>query len=133
MSDLTEYTASQFINWLTQGQINQAPSQIYVGLINDIGKEISGGFLSGRIKTVAADDWDRTGQSKVVNQNKIVFSDANENFFIDSVALFESDINEGGEKLIEIPVDDAPVIVLSGNDVRIDPTELEFDMLNVNE
>jgi hypothetical protein len=133
MSDLTEYTASQFINWLTQGQINQAPSQIYVGLINDIGKEISGGFLSGRIRTVAADDWGRTGQSKVVNENQIVFSDAQGNFFVDAVALFESDINEGGEELIEIPVVGGPVTVLSGNDVRIDPTELEFDMLNVNE
>jgi hypothetical protein len=133
MSDLTEYTASQFINWLTQGQINQAPSQIYVGLINDIGKEISGGFLSGRIRTVAADDWGRTGQSKVVNENQIVFSDAQGNFFVDAVALFESDINERGEELIEIPVVGGPVTVLSGNDVRIDPTELEFDMLNVNE
>jgi hypothetical protein len=52
---------------------------------------------------------------------------------IDSVALFESDINEGGEKLIEIPVDNAPVSVFSGNDVTINPTELEFDMLDVNE
>jgi hypothetical protein len=77
MSDLTKYTASQFINWLTQGQINQAPSQIYVGLINNVEKEISAAFLSGRIKTDAANDWNRTGQSKVVNENKIVFSDAN--------------------------------------------------------
>ncbi|UXF50003.1 hypothetical protein 7841G3A7_18 [Haloquadratum phage sp.] len=133
MSDLTVYTAGQFINWLTQGQINQPPSQIYVGLINNAGTEISADFLSGRAETIADGDWDRTGQTKAVNQNKIVFSDATGNFLIESVALFESDLNQGGEKLVEVPVNNAPVSVFFGNDVIVNPTELEFDMLDVTQ
>jgi hypothetical protein len=135
MSDLTEYTANQFLDWLTQGQINQPPSQIYVGLININGTEISGVFDQGRVETSASQDWTKNSQTEVTNTSKILWQNPITTVQVQSVGLFDSDLNTGGDILVKTEVDNAPIDILpSGDpDVRIQAGELVFDMLDVTE
>jgi hypothetical protein len=135
MSDLTVYTANQFLDWLTQGQIDQPPSQIYVGLININGTEISGIFDQGRVETSASQDWAKNSQTEVTNASKILWQNPITTVQVQSVGLFDSDLNTGGDILIKTEVDNAPINILpSGDpDVRIQAGELVFDMLDVTE
>jgi hypothetical protein len=135
MSDLTEYTANQFLDWLTQGQIDQAPSKIYVGVINPNGTEISGIFDQGRVETSASQDWNKNSQTEVTNVTEILWQDPITTVQVQSVGLFDSDLNTGGDMLVKTKVDNAPVTVLpSGDpDVRIRAGELVFDMLDVTQ
>jgi len=135
MSDFTEYTATQFLDWLTQGQINQPPSNIYVGLINPNGTEISGVFDQGRVETSASQDWNKNSQTEVANVSKILWQNPITSVQVQSVGLFDSDLNTGGDILVKTEVDNAPINILASGDpdVRIQAGELVFDILDVTE
>jgi len=137
MSDFTEYTATQFLDWLTQGQINQPPSNIYVGLINPDGIEISENFDQNRVKTNTAGDWIKLGQTEVTNQTQILWQGPTTTVFdtVQSVALFDNDVNAGGNMLVKVEVDNAPLDIFPNGptDVRIPAGELTFDILDVTE
>jgi len=132
MSDLSVYTADKIIDWMTQNENLLASPETYIGLINPNGTEVSRSFLDGRFST-SANDWDKIGQTKVVNADFFLFEDSFDVVEIQSVALFQSQLGDGGEKLAEIEVTNAPVTVVPSDDVKIQAGELELDILDVTE
>jgi len=132
MSDLSVYTADKIIDWMTQNENLSASPEIYVGLINPNGTDVSPFFRDGRVET-SQNDWDKIGQTKVVNADFFLFEDSFNLVEIQSVALFQSPFGSGGEKLAEIEVTNAPVTVVPSDDVRIQAGELELDILDVTE
>jgi hypothetical protein len=132
MSDLSVYTADKIIDWMTQNEDLFASPNIYVGLINPNGTDVSPFFRDGRVETLP-NDWDKIGQTKVVNADFFLFEDSFDVVDIQSVALFESELGDGGEKLAEIEVTNAPVTAFPSDDVKIQAGELELDILDVTE
>jgi len=128
MSDFTVYTALEIVEWLSQGTIDAAPSNIYVGLHDDTEAEVSTDFLNDRVETTAGTDWD-VNQTSFENANVIDFGEAlNDVSNITFVSL--NDAATGGNQLAFYELSGAPFSISSGSTASFPAGELEFDVID---
>lgn len=126
MSDFSVYTAEQVVDFMSQGTVNTAPTDIYVTLYDDTGTELDGDFANARVQTAAGTDWTDNGSS-FTNANLIDFGEAGADLTnIQDVALF--DAATGGNELARYQLNDAPFDISSGSTLEFAATDLSFDV-----
>ena len=128
MSDFSVYTATNVIDWMSQGTVDTPPTNIYVGLLDGDESELSFDFLNERVETDAGDDWDVT-QTTFENANTLDFGEALEDVTdITFVALFDAATD--GNQLAAYELSAAPFNISSGSTASFAPGELEFDVID---
>ena len=133
MSDLSVYAAEQFVDWLSQGTIDTAPSNIYVALFDGSGTEVSDTFQNDRPATTAATDW-TVVDTGFENATEITFGEAaNDVPDITDVALYDADLATGGNELARYDMTDTPFDVSAGTVIQFEVGNLTFDVLDRTE
>jgi hypothetical protein len=140
MSDFSVYTAGQIVDWLSQGTIDAAPSNIYVALFDDTGSEVSDLFQNDRPSTTAGGDWNETNTG-FENATEITFGEASQDIEnITEVALYDDSLANGGNELARYALSDAssqftnaPFDVSVGTIVQYEIGTLNFDVLDRTE
>jgi len=132
MTDFSPYTAQQVADWMSQGTINAAPSNIWVTLFDDTGTELDGDVANGRVSTTAGTDWDSPG-TDFDNAVEIDFGEAQANITIQDVALYDSDTGGSNNELARYSIDAAPQDVNSGVRVFFSAGDLSFDVVDNTE
>lgn len=126
MSDLSVYAGEQFVDWLSQGTINSAPSNIYVTVFDDTGTELDGDFATARASTSAGTDWTDNG-TDFENTSQISLGEATTDVSnIDDVALYDS--STGGNELARYQMTDSLFDVSSGTELLFEAGDLTFDV-----
>ena len=131
MSDFSVYTAQQVADFMSQGTVDAAPSNIYVTLFDDTGTELDGDFQNARVSTAAGSDWD-SPDTDFDNANVIDFGEATSDVTnIQDVALY--DASTGGNELARYQLDSAPFDVSTGTELKFEAGNLSFDVLDRTE
>jgi hypothetical protein len=133
MSDFSVYTAEQIADWLSQAQIDSAPSSVFVGLIDQSDTEVSGNFANGRVEAVAGADWTIVSTG-FENASDLSFGEATTDISnIEDVALFDGDLATGANELARFTLTDAPFDVSDGTVLAFNAGDLSFDVVDRTE
>jgi len=131
MSDFSVYTAGQIRDWMSQGTIDAAPSNIYVALFDSAGNEVSGDFVNDRVETTAGTDWEQESgdTTSFTNANNLDFGEAevDVNDIVD-VALYDDTLSNGGNEIARYAIDDSPFDVSAGTNHIFLVNDLSFDV-----
>lgn len=128
MSDFSVYTATNVIDWMSQGTVDTPPTSIYVALLDGDEAELSFDFLNERVETDAGDGWDVT-QTTFENADTLDFGEALEDVTdITFVALFDDETD--GNQLAAYELSGAPFNISSGSTASFAAGELEFDVID---
>jgi hypothetical protein len=131
MSDLSVYAAGQFVDWLSQGTIDTAPSNIYITVYDDTGTELDGDLANARASTTAGTDWTVNG-TDFENTNLIDLGEATADLTnIQDVALF--DAATGGNELARYTLNDANFDLSTGSKLQFEAGQLTFDVIDRTE
>lgn len=131
MSDFSEYTAGEIVDWMSQGTIASAPSSLYVALFDDTETEVTDDFANGRVETTTGTDWDVV-DTGFENSDNISFGEAlSDVSSIESVALYTS--NTGGDEIALYELSGAPFSISEGSTANFAAGELEFDVIDRTE
>jgi len=136
MSDLSTYTAQQFVDWMSQGTIATAPANLYVAVFDDTGTEVSGDFQNDRVATTTGTDWDETGTNNTDFENAIAieFGEASVDVSnLQDVALYDDSLANGGNEIARYAMQDAPFDVAAGSTLTFNAGGLSFDVLDRTE
>jgi len=136
MSDLSTYTAQQFVDWMSQGTIATAPANLYVAVFDDTGTEVSGDFQNGRVATTTGTDWNETGTNNTDFENAVAieFGEASVDVTnAQDVALYDDTLANGGNEIARYPMQDAPFDVAAGSTLTFNAGGLSFDVLDRTE
>ena len=136
MSDFSVYTAQQVVDWMSQGTVATAPTNLYVALFDDTGTEVSGDFLNDRPETTTGADWNETGTNNTdfENASAIQFGEATVDVnSIQDVALFDDTLANGGNEIARYPTDNAPFDVAEGSTLTFNAGQLSFDVIDRTE
>lgn len=127
MSDFSVYTAGQIADWMSQGTIETAPSELYVTVFDDTGTERASDFAAGgRVSTTAGTGWniDATGFE---NANEVSFGEATADVSnLQDIALF--DAASGGNEIARYNLSGAPFDVSSGTTLAFPAGNITFDV-----
>jgi len=127
MSDFSVYTAGQVADWMSQGTIATAPSNLYVTVFDDTGTERASDFASGgRVSTTTGTDWSivNTGFE---NANDIDFGEAvGDVNNLTEIALF--DASTGGNEIARYALSGAPFDVSDGTTLIFPAGNISFDV-----
>lgn len=132
MSDFSTYTADQVADWMSQGTIATAPSNLYIAVFDDTGTEVSGDFLNDRVTTTAGTGWSfiDAEQTNFENANAIDFGEAASDVNnIEDVAIYDDTLANGGNEIARYTITDAPFDVASGSKLIFEAGELEFNVI----
>jgi hypothetical protein len=128
MSDLSVYAANQFNDWLSQGTIDAAPSNIYVTVFDSGGTELDGDLSNARASTTAGTDWNENGTS-FTNANDIDLGEAAVDISnVDEIALY--DAATGGNELARYTLADSTFDLSAGTNLIFDAGEIDFDVID---
>jgi len=128
MSDLSVYAANQFNDWLSQGTIDSAPSNIYVTVFDDTGTELDGDLANARASTTAGTDWNESGTS-FTNANDIDLGEAGVDISnVQDIALY--DAATGGNELARYTLADATFDLSAGTNLIFDAGQIDFDVID---
>ena len=131
MSELSVYAAGQFVDWLSQGTIDAAPSNIYITVYDDTGTELDGDLANARASTTAGTDWTVNG-TDFENTNLIDLGEAAVDLTnIQDVALF--DASTGGNELARYTLNDATFDLSAGSKLQFEAGQLTFDVIDRTE
>jgi len=136
MSDLSTYTAQQFVDWMSQGTIATAPANLYVAVFDDTGTEVSGDFQNDRVATTTGTDWDETGTNNTDFENAVAieFGEAAVDVSnLQDVALYDDSLANGGNEIARYAMQDAPFDVAAGSTLTFNAGDLSFDVLDRTE
>jgi len=136
MSDLSTYTAQQFVDWMSQGTIATAPANLYVAVFDDTGTEVSGDFQNDRVATTTGTDWDETGTNNTDFENAVAieFGEASVDVSnLQDVALYDDSLANGGNEIARYAMQDAPFDVAAGSTLTFNTGGLSFDVLDRTE
>jgi len=127
MSDFSVYTAGQVADWMSQGTIATAPSNLYVTVFDDTGTERASDFASGgRVSTTTGTDWSivNTGFE---NAAEVSFGEATADVNgLQDIALF--DAATGGNEIARYALSGAPFDVSSGTTLAFPGGNITFDV-----
>ena len=132
MSDFSTYTADQIADWMSQGTIASAPTDLYIALFDDTGTEVSGDFANDRVQTTAGTDWQfiDAEETNFENANQIDFGEAATDVNnIQDVAIYDDTLANGGNEIARYALDNAPTSIASGSNAIFDTGELEFNVV----
>jgi hypothetical protein len=127
MSDFSVYTAGQIADWMSQGTINTAPSNLFIALFDDTGAERSSDFASGgRVSTAAGTDWTIVSTG-FENASDIQFGEATVDVTnVQDIGLF--DASTGGNEIARYTMTDAPFDVSAGTSLTFTAGNVSFDV-----
>lgn len=128
MSDFSVYTAEQITDWMSQGTIDAAPSNIYVTVFDSGGTELDGSFPNARFETTTGTDWDEDADGTgFTNANNIDFGEAASDVTdVTDVALY--DASTGGNEIARYQLTDAPFDVSAGTNLIFLQDDIDFDV-----
>jgi len=132
MSDFSTYTADQIADWMSQGTIASAPTDLYIALFDDTGTEVSGDFANDRVQTTAGTDWQFIDAEETNFENgvNISFGEATTDVNnIQDVAIYDDTLANGGNEIARYEIDDALFDVASGSELSFPTGDLEFDVV----
>lgn len=127
MSDFSVYTAGQIADWMSQGTINTAPSNLFIALFDDTGAERSSDFASGgRVSTAAGTDWTIVSTG-FENASDIQFGEATVDVTnVQDIGLF--DASTGGNEIARYTMTDSPFDVSAGTSLTFTAGNVSFDV-----
>jgi len=132
MSDFSTYTADQIADWMSQGTIASAPTDLYIALFDDTGTEVSGDFANDRVQTTAGTDWQfiDAEETNFENANQIDFGEAATDVNnIQDVAIYDDTLANGGNEIARYQMNDAPFDVADGSKLVFQTNDLSFDVV----
>jgi len=132
MSDFSVYTAGQIADWMSQGTIDAAPSELYVTVFDDTGTERASDFGSaGRVSTTTGTDWDIVSTG-FENGIAIDFGEAiGDVTNLQDIALF--DASTGGNEIARYTQSGAPYDVADGTTLVFPIGNVTFDVIDRTE
>lgn len=127
MSDFSVYTAGQIADWMSQGTIETAPSDLYVTVFDDTGTERASDFASGgRVSTTTGTGWNIVATG-FENANEVSFGEATADVTnLQDIALF--DAATGGNEIARYNLSGAPFDVSSGTTLAFPAGNISFDV-----
>jgi len=127
MSDFSVYTAGQIADWMSQGTIETAPSDLYVTVFDDTGTERASDFASGgRVSTTTGTGWNIVATG-FENANEVSFGEATADVAnLQDIALF--DAATGGNEIARYNLSGAPFDVSSGTTLAFPAGNISFDV-----
>jgi len=127
MSDFSVYTAGQIADWMSQGTIETAPSDLYVTVFDDTGTERASDFASGgRVSTTTGTGWNIVATG-FENANEVSFGEATADVAnLQDIALF--DAATGGDEIARYNLSGAPFDVSSGTTLAFPAGNISFDV-----
>jgi len=125
MSDFSEYTAEQFVDWMSQGTVETPPSNLYVTLFDSGGDEVDADFPDMRLET-SPDDWDVVDTSFENNVNLDFGEAADDVDGIVDVALFDAETD--GNEIARYQIEDSPKDISAGTNAIYLIGEISFDV-----
>jgi hypothetical protein len=127
MSDFSVYTAGQIADWMSQGTIETAPSDLYVTVFDDTGTERASDFAAGgRVSTATGTDWSIVATG-FENANEVSFGEATADVAnLQDIALF--DAATGGNEIARYNLSGAPFDVSSGTTLAFPAGNISFNV-----
>ena len=127
MSDFSVYTAGQIADWMSQGTIETAPSELYVTVFDDTGTERASDFAAGgRVSTTTGTDWDIVATG-FENANEVSFGEATADVSnLQDIALF--DAASGGNEIARYAQSGAPFDVSAGTTLAFPSGNITFNV-----
>ena len=128
MSDFSVYTAEQITDWMSQGTIEAAPTDLYVTVFDSGGNELDGDFPNARAQTSTGTDWNEDADGTgFTNANNIDFGEAASDVTdVTDVALY--DASTGGNEIARYQLTDAPFDVSAGTNLIFLSDDIDFDV-----
>lgn len=132
MSDFSVYTAGQIADWMSQGTIDAAPSNVYVTVFDDTGTERASDFAAGgRVSTTAGTDWTITNTA-FENGSEVSFGEATVDVTnLQDIALF--DAATGGNEIARYTQSGAPFDVSAGTTLAFPSGNITFNVVDRTE
>lgn len=133
MSDFSVYTSQQFTDWMSQGTINAAPSDLYITVFDDTNTELSSSLSNARTQTTAGTDWNEDADGGgFTNANLIDLGEATADLTnIEDVAIY--DAATGGNEIARYTLTDAPFDLATGSSLEFKAGQLNFDVIDRTE
>jgi len=133
MSDFSVYTAAQVTDWMSQGTIAAAPTDLYITVFDDTNTELSSDLSNARAQTSAGTDWNEdVDGGGFENANLINLGGATADLTnIQDVAIF--DASTGGNEIARYTLTDAPFDLASGSSLEFKAGKLSFDVTDRTE
>jgi len=131
MSDFSVYTAEQVADWMSQGVVATAPSDLYVTVRDGAGTELSSEFQNARVQTTAGTDWTITNTA-FENAALIDFGEALSDVTdIQTIAIHDAET--GGNELAAYQLTDAPFDISEGSELVYEAGQVDFDIIDRTE
>jgi len=128
MSDFSVYTAEQITDWMSQGTVATAPTDLYVTVFDSGGNELDGSFPNARFQTDTGADWNEDADGTgFTNANNIDFGEAASDVTdVTDIALY--DASTGGNEIARYQLTDAPFDVSAGTNLIFLSDDIDFDV-----
>jgi len=128
-SDFSQYTATQVAEWISQGNVEQPPSDLYIAVFDDTNTERSGDFQNDRPQTATGTDWNIVSTNSFENNDAIAFGEAETDVdnLVD-IALFDDTLANGGNEIARYEMNDTPFNVAEGSTLTFNAGDVSFDV-----
>lgn len=131
MSDFSEYTAGQVVDWMSQGTVATPPTNLFVTVFDSSGTELDASFDNARASTTTGPDWDVTNTA-FVNADEIDLGEAlNDVTDVQDIALYDAET--GGNEIARYALTDNPFDVAEGSFLVFEPGEIDFNVIDRTE